>query len=83
MILANASKPRGKNIDMSMFVDSDHVGDNKSHKSRSDSMIHLSKCYLKKESTVKTSVLEVEFMGMKRGADVLTGLQNKAKSDGI
>ena len=37
----NAPKPHGKEVDLRMFVDSDHTGDNLTRRSRTGFLIYL------------------------------------------
>ena len=70
-----------------MFVDSDHAGDKKSCRLRSDFLIHVNTTLLqwfaKKQFTVETSVFDAEFVAMKQGIDASTGLRCKLRIMGI
>ena len=54
----NALEPQGKELDISMFVDSDHAGDKVPCRSRSGFLIYVNtalvQCLSKKQSTVDT-----------------------------
>ena len=56
----NAPEPQGKEVDICMFVDSDHAGDKVSHRSKSGFLIYVNialvQWFSKKQSTVETSV---------------------------
>ena len=58
-----------------MFVDSDHVGNKESHRSRSGFLIYINtelvQLFSKKQSTVEKSVFGAEFVAMKQGIDAL------------
>ena len=70
-----AQEPHGKEVDIRMFVDSDHAGDKISCRSRSGFFIYvdtaLVQWFSKKKSTVETSVFGTEFVNMKQGIDAL------------
>jgi len=83
----NAPKARGKEVDLSMFVDSDHAGDLKTRRSRTGFIIYLNMApviwFSKKQSTIETSVFGAEFVAMKQGMETLQGLQYKLRMMGI
>ena len=58
-----------------MFTDSDHAGDKVSCRSRSGFLIYVNTAllqwFLKKQSTVETSVFGAQFVAMKQGIDAL------------
>ena len=59
-ILPNSSLPRGKEVDLCMFVDSNNASNMLVRRSRSEFMMYLNiplnNWYSKKKSTVETSV---------------------------
>ena len=65
----NAPKPRGKEFDMRIFVDSDHAGEKITRKSRTGYIIFLNKAPIawlsKKQANIETSVFGAEFVAMK------------------
>ena len=71
----NAPEPQGKEVDICMFVDNDHARDKVSCRSRSGFLIYVNTAlvwwFSKKQSTVETSVFDVEFVTMKQGIDAL------------
>ena len=83
----NAPEPQGKEVDIHMFVDSDHAGDKVSHRSRNGFLIYLNTALVqwlsKKQSTVETSVFGTEFVVMKQGIDALQGLKYELRMMGI
>ena len=83
----NAPEPQGKDVDICMFVDSDHAEDKVSCRSRSGFLIYVITALMpwcsKKQSTVETSVFVVEFVVMKQGIDALRGLRYKLRMMGI
>jgi hypothetical protein len=67
VIPSNASEPRGKDVDLRLFVDSDHAGD--------DQRI--------RQPTIETSIFGAEFMAMKNGMETLRGLHYKLHMMGV
>ena len=74
----NAPEPRGKEIDLRIFVDSDHAGDKLSKISRTVYIIFLNNAPIawlsNKQSTIETSVFGAGFVAMKIGIETLLGL---------
>ena len=83
----NAPKPRGKEVDLRMFVDSDHAGDSMTRRSRSGFLIYMNMAPIvwssKKQSTIETSVFGAEFVALKNGMEVLRGLRYKLRMMGV
>jgi hypothetical protein len=79
-------KSRGKEIDIRMFVDSDHAGD-KLTRSRTGFFVYVHSapiCWLsKKQAMIETSVFGAEFVAMKHGVEVLRGLRYKLRMMGV
>ena len=54
----NAPLPRGKKVDLHMFIDSDHAGNKQTRRFRTRFMIYmnmsLNNCYSKKQSSIET-----------------------------
>ena len=72
-ILVNALVPRGKEVEIWMFIDSDYEKDEVPQRSWSCFLIYvdmtLVQQYSKKQSTIDTSVIDAEFVAMKQGID--------------
>jgi hypothetical protein len=70
----HAPKPRGKEIDLCMFVDSDHTGDCLTRYSRTGYFIFMNMApidwYSKKQGTIESSVFGAEFVTMKTAMEV-------------
>ena len=68
-----------------MYVDSDHAGEKRTRRSRTDFFVYLN-CALvwlsKKQATIKTSVFGAEFVAMKIGMKSLRGLRYKLQMMG-
>ncbi|KAI2504635.1 Reverse transcriptase (RNA-dependent DNA polymerase) [Fragilaria crotonensis] len=83
----NAPEPRGKEIDLRMFVDSDHAGDQRTRRSRTGFLIYMNLApitwYSKKQSTIETSVFGAEFVAMKQGMETLRGIRYKLRMMGV
>ena len=83
----NVPEPWGKEVDIHMFVDSDHTGNKVSCWSRSDFLIYvksvLVQWFSKKQSKVETSFFSADFVAMKQGIDALQGLRYKLRIMGI
>ena len=83
----NAPEPRGKEVDLRLFVDSDHAGDRLTRRSRTGFIIYLNMAPIvwcsKKQSTIETSVFGAEFVAMKNGMETLRGLRYKLRMMGV
>ena len=70
-----APKPHGCDVDLCMFVDSDHAGDKLTCRSCTGVIIYLNSLpivwYSKKQVTIERSVFGAEFMAMKQGMETL------------
>ena len=83
----NAPKPLGKEVDLRLFVDSDHAGDKRTRRSRTGYFIFLNMAPVawltKKQPTIETSVFGAEFVAMKNGMEALRGLRYKLRMMGV
>ena len=79
----NAPEPRGKEVDLRIFSDSDHEEDKLTRRSRTGNIIVLSNDTIarlsKKQATIETSVFGAAFVMMKIGMEPLRGLQYKLR----
>ena len=84
---ADMPKPLGKDIDLHMFVDSDHAAEKKTRQSRTGFLIFCNMALIdwvsKKQLNIETSVLGAEFVAMKHGVEKLWGLRYKSRMMGI
>ena len=68
-------EPLGKEVDLRMFVASEHVGDKNTRQSRTGFFIFCNIALIdwvfKKQLTIETSVFGDEFVAMKHGAENL------------
>ena len=83
----NSPAPRGKEVDLRMFVDSDHAGDQRTRRSRTGFFILLNSAPIawmsKKQPTIETSVFGAEFVALKHGLETLRGIRYKLRMMGV
>lgn len=83
----DALEPRGKEVDLRLFVDSSHADDKLNRRSRSGYFIFMNMAPImwlsKKQSTIETSVFGAEFVAMKIGVEALRGLRYKLRMMGV
>jgi hypothetical protein len=83
----NMPEPRGKEVEIRLYVDSDHAGDQLIRRSRSGYFIYLNSAPLiwfsKRQPTVETSVFGAEFVALKNGMETVRGLRYKLRMMGI
>ena len=83
----NAPDPRGKSVDLRMWVDSDHSGDKITRQSRTGYFIFLNTTLIdwlsKKQATIESSVFGAEFIAMKTGVEALIGIRYKLRMMGV
>jgi hypothetical protein len=79
--------PRGKEVDLSLFVDSDHAGEQFTRLSRTGFVIYLNMApivwFSKRQPTVESSVFGAEFVAMKNGIETCRGLHYKLIMMGV
>ena len=83
----NAPDPRGKSVDLRMWVDSDHTGDKMTRRSHTGYFIFLNTALIdwlsKKQATIEGSVFGAEFVAMKTGVEALRGIRYKLRMMGV
>jgi hypothetical protein len=83
----NMPDPRGKEVEIRLYVDSDHAGDQLVRRSRTGYFVFLNSAPLiwfsKRQPTVETSVFGAEFVAMKNGMECVRGLRYKLRMMGI
>ena len=83
----NSPEPLGNEVDIRMYVDSDHAGDQSTRRSRTGYLIYLNMALVnwmsKKQPTIETSVFGAEFVAMKHGIESLRGLRYKLRMMGV
>ena len=84
---ANAPEARGKPVDLTMYVDSDHAGEKRTRRSRTGFLIYANGALVqwmsKKQPTVETSVFGAEFVALKHGTETLRGIRYKLRMMGV
>ena len=83
----NTPDPRGKSVDLHMWVDSDHEGDKMTRQSRTGYSIFLNTALIdwlsKKQATIESSVFGAKFIAMKTGVEALRGIRYKLRMMGV
>jgi len=83
----NAPEPYGKEVDLRLFVDSDHAGDKRTRRSRTGFFVFLNSSPIvwmsKKQATIETSVFGAEFVAMKHGIETVRGIRFKLRMMGV
>ena len=83
----NTPEPRGKSLDLRMWVDSDHAGDKMTRQSRTGYFIFLNTALIdwlsKNQVTIESSVFGAEFIAMKTGVEALRGIRYKLRMMGV
>ena len=84
---ANAPDPRGRPVDLHMWVDSDHVGDKETRRSRTGYFIFLNNALIdwlsKKQATIEGSEFGAEFVAMKTGVEAFKGIFYQLRMMGV
>ncbi len=79
--------PLGKDVDFHTMVDSDHVGEKRTRRSRTGFIIFCNLAPItllsKQQATIVTSVFGAEFVAIKHGIKTLRGLRYKIHMMGI
>ena len=80
-------EPRGKEVDLLIYVNSNHAGDPKMQRSWTGFFIFLNSALVmwmsKKQPKVETSVFSAEFIALKHGVETLRGLRYKLRMMGV
>ena len=83
----NCPKPLGREVDLHIFVDSDHAMDETTRRSRTGYFIYINSAlvnwFSKKQATIETSVFGAEFVAMKQGMEAVRGLRYKLRMMGV
>lgn len=83
----DAPEPRGKEVDLLSYVDSDHANDKATRRSRTGFFIFVNSApivwYSKRQSTCETSVFGAEFVALKQVMEALRGIRYKLRMMGI
>lgn len=83
----NAPKPRGRDVIIRVYVDSDHAGEELTRRSRTGYIIYVNMApvlwYSKRQGTIESSVFGAEFVAMKTATEAARGLRYKLRMMGI
>ena len=83
----NAPEARGKEVDICLYVDSDHANNKLTQRSRTGYFVFLNMAPImwlsKKQATIETSVFGAEFVAMKHGMEAVRGLRYKLRMMGV
>jgi len=86
-IPSNAPEPRGKDINLQLYVNSNHAMEKRTHRSRKGFFIFMNTALMqwfsKQQATIETSVFGAEFVAMKIGVESLRGLRYKLRMMGV
>ena len=86
-IPVNMPTPRGRDVDLRLYVDSDHANDKLRRRSRTGFFIYLNSALIqwvsKRQPTVESSVFGAEFVAMKHGVETLRGIRYKLRMMGV
>jgi Fe-S-cluster containining protein len=80
-------EPRGKEVQITMFVDASHAANVITRQSRTGVLIFVNRApilwFSKKQSTIETSSFGSEFQALKVGMELLIGLRYKIRMMGV
>jgi hypothetical protein len=86
-IPGDAPTPLGREVNLRLFVDSDHAGDHMARRLRTGFFIFLNMAPIlwlsRKQATIETSVFGAEFVAMKQGMETMRGLRYKLRMMGV
>jgi hypothetical protein len=87
VVPSDAPVPHGKEVDLRLFVDSDHAGDQFTGCSRTGCVIYLNMApivwFSKHQPTIESSVFGAVFVVMKNGIETCRGLHYKLRMRGV
>jgi hypothetical protein len=86
-IPSDMPEPRGKAVQTTCFVDSDHAGDVVTRRSRTGALIYVMRSlivfYSKKQGSIETSSFGSELAAMKTAVELVEGLRYKLRMMGV
>ena len=87
LIPGDMPKPRGKALQTTGFVDSDHAGDQVTRRSRTGVLVFCGRAliifYSKKQGSIETSSFGSELSAMKTAVELIEGLRYKLRMMGV
>jgi len=86
-IPSNAPEPGGKDVDLRLYIDSNHAGVKRTRRSHTGFFVFMNTAlvqwFSKQQATIETSVFGAEFVAMKIGMESLRGLRYKLCMMGV
>ena len=86
-IPGDAPAARGKEVDVPLYVDSDHAAEQLTRRSRTGYFVFVNKApivwHSRKQNTLETSVFGAEFCAMKKGIERVRGIRYKLRMMGV
>ena len=83
----NAPEPRGKSVQVNVYVDADHAGNKVTRRSQTGILIFLNMApiswFSKKQSTVESSTFGSEMVALKLATEKIIGLRYKLRMMGV
>lgn len=83
----NMPEPRGKEVDINVFVDADHAGNQVTRRSHTGIIIMINMApiiwYSKRQNTVETSTFGSEFIALKIATELTESLRYKLRMFGV
>jgi hypothetical protein len=87
LIPEDMPEPRGRAVQMTCYVDSDHAGDKITRRSRTGVLIFIQRApiifYTKKQGSIETSSFGSELSAMKTAVEMIEGLRYKLRMMGV
>lgn len=83
----NAPEPRGKPVQMNVFVDADHAGNIITRRSQTGILMFLNMApiywYSKKQRTIESSTFSSEFVALKTAVELIISMRYKLRMMGV
>jgi hypothetical protein len=83
----DAPEPRGKEVVLCLYTDSDHAAEKRTRRSRTGYFIFMNSALIawlsKKQPTIETSVFGAEFVALKTGLEAIRGIRYKLRMMGV
>ena len=83
----NVPVPRGKSVDINVFVDADHAGNRVTRRSHTGILIYINCApiiwFSKRQNTVETSTFSSEIIALKIAVELVEGLRYKLRALGV
>ena len=83
----NIYEIRGKDVQLNVYVDADHIGNKVTHRSQTGILIFLNKALIafdsKRQNTVESSTFGSEYIALKLAMEKVIGLRYKLRVMGL